>query len=123
VLSEQFGAQSSSSNVEEILLELFWIGLIVDSRFKEGLTRDGDGLLPAADNSVRMDFEFDESLGFSEKFRRKDGDGSGSIADFVVLNLGELAEDLGGGVIDTARSENSCSVIGYLDAEGILEKE
>ena len=102
MLSEQFGAQSSSSNVEEILLELFWIGLIVDSRLEEGLTGGGDGLLPAADNSVGMDFEFDESLGFSEKFRRKNGDGSSSIADFVVLNLGKFAEDLGGGVVDAA---------------------
>ena len=117
MLSEQFGAQSCSSNVEEILLELFGIGLVVNSRFEEGIAGGGDGLLPAANNSVGMDFEFDESLGFSEKFRSKDGDGSSSIADFIVLHLGELAEDLGGGVVNTTRSEDSCAVIGDLDAE------
>ena len=117
MLSKQFRAQSGTSNVEEILLELFWIGLIVDGGFVKCLSRDSNGFLPSSNNSVWVDFEFHESLGFTQKFRGKDGDRSSSIADFIVLDLGKLAQNLSGGVINTARSKDSGAIIGDLDAK------
>ena len=41
---------------------------------------------------------------------------AGAPADFIILDLGELAKNLGGGVVDSAGSENSGTVIGNLDA-------
>ena len=116
MLSEQLGAQRSSGDVEEIFLELFGIGLIVNSGFIQSFSGNSDRLFPASDDRVRVDLEFDESFSFSKELRSKDGDRSGSIADFIILDLGELAKNLGGGVVDSAGSENSGTVIGNLDA-------
>ena len=91
MLSEQLGAQRSSGDVEEIFLELFGIGLIVNSGFIQSFTGNSDGLFPASDDCVRVDLEFDESFSFSEELGSEHSDRSGSIADFIVLNLGQLA--------------------------------
>ena len=54
---------------------------------------------------------FDELVGFSEEFTGKDGDGSGTITDFLILSLGDVDQDLGGGVVDVDRSEDSGTIV------------
>jgi hypothetical protein len=41
-----------------------------------------------------------EFLGFSKELRSEDTDGSGSVSDFIVLDFGDVDEDLGSGIVE-----------------------
>ena len=51
------------------------------------------------DDGLRMNFLADEPLGFSEQLRRQNADRCRSIPDFVILHLGDVYKDFGGGIV------------------------
>jgi len=53
----------------------------------------------------------DELLCLSEKLRSKNTDRSSSIADFIILDLTDINEDLGSCVVQSYRFENCGAVI------------
>ena len=62
-----------------------------------------------------MDFSHDQFLGFSEKFPGKNADGSGTIANLVVLGLWDIDQDFRSSVIDVDRLQNSRAIISDWD--------
>lgn len=59
-----------------------------------------------------MNLLFDKLLGFAEELGGEDGNGGGAISNFVVLNLGDVDEDFGGGVVEGDRFEDSGAIVG-----------
>ena len=57
----------------------------------------------------------DELFGFSQEFRGEDADGCGAIANFVVLDFGDVDEDLGSGVVEGNGLQDGGSVVGNGD--------
>jgi hypothetical protein len=62
-------------------------------------------------NSLRMYSFTDELLCLSQEFRGKDTDRRRPIADFIVLDLADINEDLGSCVIQGDRFEDCRSVV------------
>lgn len=58
----------------------------------------------------------DEFFSLSEEFRCENADGGGSVPDFVVLDFGNVDENLGGGVVERDGFEDGGAVVGHGDA-------
>lgn len=60
-----------------------------------------------------MDFlDFNKALCLSEQLASKDTDTGGSVADFIVLGLRNVHQDLGSRVLCVNGFQDSCTVIG-----------
>ena len=68
-------------------------------------------LSETGDDGLWVDFERDESLGLLEQFAGEDNDGGGAVADFVVLNFGDVYENFGGGIVDADGLQDGRSVV------------
>jgi hypothetical protein len=51
-------------------------------------------------------------VGALKELSGKDNNGSGTVTDFAILNLGKFAKDLGGGVSHLNLLKNSGAIIG-----------
>lgn len=117
VLGENLGGESRASNVEQILAELGCVLGVVDRAGLESLERGLGSNAVTLDDSLRVDLGGrDELLGLTEELGGKNTDRRGSVTDFVVLDLGDVDKDLGGGVVEGDRLEDGRSVVGNDDA-------
>lgn len=60
----------------------------------------------------------DELLGLAQDLGGEDGDGRRAVADLVVLDLGDVDEDLGGRVVEGDALEDGGAVVGDGDLAG-----
>lgn len=65
------------------------------------------------DNSLRVDFLVDEFLGLAQKLGSKDGDGGGTVTNFVVLDFRNVDEHFGRRVVESYGFEDCGAVIGH----------
>ena len=69
-----------------------------------------------------MDVVSDELVSSLEKLSSKDDNGGSSVTDFSVLDLGELNENLGGGMSDLKLLEDSGAIIGNGDITNVVNE-
>jgi hypothetical protein len=69
-----------------------------------------------------VDTVADEFVGTLEELSGENDNGGGSITDLSVLDLGEFAEDLGGGVSDLNLLKNGGAIIGDHDIADFIDK-
>ena len=65
---------------------------------------------------------FDQFVGALEELSSEDNNGSGTISDFTILDLGEFDENFGGGVGNLELFENSCAIIGNCNITNIINE-
>ena len=57
----------------------------------------------------------DELLRLSKELRGEYADASRAVADFIVLNLGNVDEDLSSGIVKLDGLENGRAIVGDID--------
>ena len=70
------------------------------------------------DDRLRMDFHRDQLFRLSQEFRGQHANARCPIANFVVLNLGDVDEDLGRRIVELDGLEDRGTVIGYINVSG-----
>jgi len=55
---------------------------------------------PALNDNLRVDSHADELFGLLEELTGHDGDGGSAITNLLILSLGDIDENLGGGVVN-----------------------
>lgn len=117
VLTQNLGAESGFSNVDEILLELFRAGRGVHSGLFKGAERSVRGNAVAFNDGLRVDLLVDQLLGLAQQLGSKHGDGGRAIANLVVLHTRDVDKHFGGRVVKGDGFENRSTVIGH---EGLV---
>ena len=81
-----------------------------------------EGAVVAANDDRGVDVAAEERLGHGEHLAGKNDDGSGAVADLLVLRASELDHGLGGGVRHVNLAEDAIAVVRHNDpAHGIEE--
>ena len=62
-----------------------------------------------------MDLLSDQLFRLSQQFCSQDANTGRSIADFVVLDLGNVDKNFRGGIVELNSLENCCTVVGDVD--------
>lgn len=84
---------------------------MIYGRSLQGSTSRSSSHTPTIDNNHRMNLLIDQLLGLANQLSGKDDNTRRSVTYFLVLNFGELHENLGSRVIHVHRLENRSSVI------------
>lgn len=69
-----------------------------------------------------MDVVLDQFVGALEELSSEDNNGSSTVSDFTILDLGEFDENFGGGVGNLKLFENSCAIIGNCNITNIINE-
>lgn len=69
---------------------------------------------PARDDGLRVDLLLEELLCLAQQLACKNGDGRGAIAHLLILRLGDIHEDLRGGVVEVDGLQDGGAVVGDL---------
>lgn len=80
-------------------------------RIQRTLARDPVTL----DNRLRVNLHVDQPLPFTQQLTRQHANGRRSITDFIVLNFGDVDEDLGRRVVEGDGFEDRRAVVGDRD--------
>lgn len=118
VLREDLGTQRCPRNVDEIFPELHGVVAVVNGSFAERFQRGRGGDAVAVDDGLGVDLLVDQALGLAEELGGENGHGGGSISNFVVLHLGDVHENFGGGVVEGDGFEDGGAVVGDHDLTG-----
>ena len=70
------------------------------------------------DNRLGMDFLSNQFLGFSEELRGKHADACCAVADLIILDLGNVNENLGCRIVELDRFEDCRAVVRNIDFAG-----
>ena len=117
VLRKDLARQRRPGNVDQVLPERLLVLSVVDRTASEGVQSRARGDSVPLDNGLRVDFlDRDELLGLSQELGRENADRSGSVSDLVVLDFGDVDEDLGGGVVEVDGFKDGRAVVGDGDA-------
>lgn len=84
----------------------------------ESLKRALAGNPIALNDGLRVDLHVDKPLSLPEQLRGEDTDRGRAVTDLVVLNLGDVHQDLGRRVVEGDRLEDRSSVVGDGDLTG-----
>ena len=112
VVGEDLGRERGSSDVQQILAKRLLVRGVVLGGALERLLGDGARLAEALDDGHGVDLLVDEVLSLAQEFAREDHDGGCAVAHLVVLRLGDVDEDPGGGVVDVDGLEDGGAVVG-----------
>lgn len=113
---QKLGTESSHGDVHQILLESNGIIKVIESIINQNSLGDLSSLSPSLNNDLWVNLGLDKLLSLSKKLSGKDCDGGGSITDLLILSLGDINQNLGSGVIDEDRFQDSGTIIGYCDS-------
>ena len=118
--AEKLGAHGGLGGVEDgILTE----GVGLDTAL---LLDKSDGLLEGKTvtrhNRSGVNLVLHQLVGSLQELSGEDDNGGGSVTDFTVLDLGELAEDLGCGVGDLELLEDSGAIVGDGDIADVVDE-
>jgi hypothetical protein len=80
------------------------------------------GDLVAAHDAGGVELVLDQVVGSLEEFGGHDDDRGGSVADFLVLELGKLDDDLGRRVLDVELAEDGGAVVGDGDVSDVVNQ-
>jgi hypothetical protein len=69
-----------------------------------------------------VDVLLDEFVGTLEELSGEDNNGSGTISDFSILDLGKLNENLGSGVSDLELLEDGGAIISNSNISDIIDE-
>lgn len=94
VLSKNLGTQRCAGDGVQIFAECNRIVTAVNGGFFEGGKCGFAGYPISVDDGLRVNLLVHEDFGLSEQLGGEDCDGGGSITDFVVLNFGDVDQDL-----------------------------
>ena len=111
VLGEDFRGEGGAGDGGEGVAECLGVGRLVGRGGLEGFERRVGGEAVALDDGLGVDFAVDELFGFPQEFGGEDGDGGGAVANHVVLDFGDVDEDLSGGVVEGNRFEDRGTVV------------
>mmetsp|Transcript_9730 Transcript_9730/g.13306 ORF Transcript_9730/g.13306 Transcript_9730/m.13306 type:complete len:334 (+) Transcript_9730:749-1750(+) len=115
IVEQQLRGEGGHGDVAQVLLEGLGVVRVVHGNLFQNFPRRVASLSPALNDDLGVDFLGNELLGLLEELTGHDGDGGGAITDLLVLSLGDVDEDLGGGVVDVDRFENSGTIVGDSD--------
>lgn len=108
---EQFATKSSGGDLQELFAEDVLVGGLLGG-VEEGLACHLSGQTPSGTDRLGVDSLRDKLFSFPQEFSAEHRDGSRPVADFVVLDPGNVDEDLGGGVVHVYGAENGGTVVG-----------
>ena len=121
LVSEELGAERRPGDLEQDVAELGLVVRHVDGGRLEGLPGVRSGEAPPGGDGLGMDVLLgDELLGLAEHLAAKDGHRGGAVADLVVLDPGNVDQDLGGGIVEMDGPEDRGTVVGYRDRLVVL---
>ena len=69
-----------------------------------------------------MDAILDEVVASTEKLRGDNHDGGGAVSDLVVLELGKIDEDAGGGVLNLKLGEDGGAIVRDEDVANVVDE-
>mmetsp|Transcript_20674 Transcript_20674/g.48868 ORF Transcript_20674/g.48868 Transcript_20674/m.48868 type:complete len:547 (+) Transcript_20674:69-1709(+) len=114
LVGEELGAEGRPGDLEEDVAELGVVGRHVEGGRLEGLPGVRAGEAPPSGDGLGVDVLLgDELLGLAEQLAAEDGDRGGAVADLVVLDSGDVDQDLGGGIVEVDGPEDRGAVVGY----------
>jgi hypothetical protein len=112
-MSQNFGAQRRPSDVEQILSEALLVTSVVDGCILQSVQSSAARDPVTLHNGLRMNLHGrHELLGFPQQLRCEDTDRCRSISYFIVLDFGDVDQDLGGGIVESDGFQDGSSVVG-----------
>lgn len=91
---------------------------MIDCRFLQRLQRRSTRDPVSLNNSLRVNALVDELLRLSEDLRREHTNAGSPVADFIVLDLRDIDEDLRSCVIQLDRLKNRRAIVCNVDVAG-----
>ncbi len=88
---------------------------VVKGYVAQGTKSDITSKPPSGDDNLWVDFLLNELFGDTEEFSSENNNRRGTVSDFLILNLGDVDENLCCWVADVKRPENRCTIIRYSD--------
>ena len=118
ILRQHLRGQRRLRDIHKILPKPLWIlRMILRRTLQRPQRSDTRDPIPLHDR-LRMNLLADQPLRLPQTLGRKHTHARRPIAHFVVLDFGDVDEDLGGGVVELDRLEDRGAVVGYVDVAG-----
>ncbi|KAI3491659.1 hypothetical protein L1887_43971 [Cichorium endivia] len=115
VCTEHLAGERGACDVHEVLAECGWVGTVVLGGIFESLECGCGCDAVSFDDRLRVDAHVDQLFCFAQQFGRQHTHAGGAIAHLVVLHLGDVDQDLGGGIVEVNGLEDGGAVVGDYD--------
>mmetsp|Transcript_10172 Transcript_10172/g.28758 ORF Transcript_10172/g.28758 Transcript_10172/m.28758 type:complete len:504 (-) Transcript_10172:27-1538(-) len=111
VVRQDLGRQRRSRDLKHVLLVLLRVFDVVHGKVLQGLQRAVHGLPVPLDDRLGVEPHVHELLGLPQKLPGEHDHGGRSVAHLVVLDLGDVHQNLGGRVVHVDRLQDGRSIV------------
>mmetsp|Transcript_13265 Transcript_13265/g.26504 ORF Transcript_13265/g.26504 Transcript_13265/m.26504 type:complete len:483 (-) Transcript_13265:112-1560(-) len=119
LVRQQLAAERRPRNLQQILPERHRIVLVIHRHALQTRPRLPSRQPPPGADRLRVDpLREHQRLRLPQELPAQDGHGGGAVAHLPVLDLGDVHEDLGGGVVEVDGVEDGGAVVG--DGDGLV---
>mmetsp|Transcript_21072 Transcript_21072/g.56744 ORF Transcript_21072/g.56744 Transcript_21072/m.56744 type:complete len:204 (-) Transcript_21072:64-675(-) len=114
VLGEHLGRERGLRDALQVIAEGLLVRRVVEGHTLECLARHIRRAAVARDDKLRVQLLLHELLRLAQQLPCEHAHTRGAVAHLLVLGLGDVDEEFGGGVVDEDALEDGGSIIGHL---------